>query len=149
MRQAEVTARIGDLLQGPGSTTAYQDLGAYPALYEALHADGSRSAFADLVDAYLGVAVRYERTYGLPILDTLAQFFAQHGNVAATARALGLNRQSLLYRLERFETLSGVDLDSPSERFALELALRCWPIRQARPASAVDATWERVHAEAT
>jgi hypothetical protein len=131
-RLAAVTARLGGLLYGPGSSTSYSDLGPYPALYEALHADGTRSAFGDLVDRYLGVAARYEQEAGLPILDTLAAYFAERGNAAATARALGLNRQSLLYRLERFESLSGVDLGSPIDRFALELAVRCWPIRQAR-----------------
>lgn len=125
-REAVTANRLGSALNGPGSTTDYEDLGAYPALYEALHTDGSRPAFAELQERYLGAATRYEEEAGLPLLETLATFFAERGNVSATARTLRINRQSLLYRLEKFELLSGVDLSAPVDRFALELAVRCW-----------------------
>jgi purine catabolism regulator len=125
-REAVTANRLGLVLHGAGSSTEYADLGAYPALYEALHAEGSRPAFAELQERYLGVATRYEAEFGLPLLETLAAYFSERGNVSATARELRINRQSLLYRLEKFELLSGVDLASPLDRFALELAVRCW-----------------------
>jgi purine catabolism regulator len=128
-REAVTANRLGSRLNGPGSTTEHGMLGAYPALHEAMNAPGSSAAFADLHERYLGVAERYEREAGLPLLATLAMYFAQRGNVSATARELRINRQSLLYRLERFQVLSNVDLGSPMDRFALELAVRMWRIR--------------------
>lgn len=77
------------------------------------------------MERYLGDALRYERECGLPLVDTLVAYFEHNANAAATARALGLNRQSLLYRLARFEWLAGVDLTAPTDRFALELAVNC------------------------
>jgi len=115
---------MDDALELESPSTPAQ-VGAYPALYQAVNADDTRTAFAALVERYLGDAVRYERECGLPLVDTLVAYFAQNANAAATARALGLNRQSLLYRLARFEWLAGVDLAAPADRFALELALYC------------------------
>ena len=128
-REALTANRLGSRLNGHGSTTEHGELGAYPALHEAMTAPGSSGAFADLHERYLGVAERYERETGLPLLATLAMYFAQRGNVSATARELRINRQSLLYRIERFQALSGVDLGSPMDRFALELAVRMWRVR--------------------
>jgi purine catabolism regulator len=128
-REALTANRLGSRLNGRGSTTEHGELGAYPALHEAMTAPGSSAAFADLHERYLGITERYERETGLPLLATLAMYFAQRGNVSATARELRINRQSLLYRLERFQTLSGVDLGSPMDRFALELAVRMWRVR--------------------
>jgi purine catabolism regulator len=129
IRQAVTACRLGMILNGPGSVTDYADLGAYPALYEALFANGSGPAFEALEARYLGAALRYEADSGLPLIDTLSAFFSERGNVSATARKLRINRQSLLYRLGRFQSISDVDLDSPAERFAVELAIRCLRMR--------------------
>jgi PucR family transcriptional regulator, purine catabolism regulatory protein len=131
-REAVTACRLGETLGGPGSTTDYRDLGPYPALYEALNSDRTGSAFQELQERYLGTVSRYEEETGLPLLETLAVLFAERGNVSATARTLRINRQSLLYRLERFEALSGIDLDSAVDRFGLELAVRCRRMQSGR-----------------
>lgn len=128
-REAVTANRLGSKLHGHGGTTEHGELGAYPALHEALTSPGSSVAFADLHERYLGIAERYEQETGLPLLATLAMYFTQRGNVSATARELRINRQSLLYRLERFQALSDVDLSSPMDRFALELAVQMWRVR--------------------
>jgi sugar diacid utilization regulator len=137
--EAVTACRLGLAINGPGSITEYGSLGPYPALYAALHEERSAVALDELQDRYLGAAARYEAEAGLPLLETLSAYFAERGNVSATARTLRINRQSLLYRLERFTALSGIDLGSPVDRFALELAVRCWRMRSGqvdgRPAS--------------
>jgi purine catabolism regulator len=124
LREAIIANRLGALLDASASSTAYASLGAYPALYDALREEQGRAAFAELQERYIGAAVRYEAEAGLPLLATLTAYFDERGNVSATARRLGINRQSLLYRLEKIELLTGVDLSSAMDRFALELALR-------------------------
>jgi purine catabolism regulator len=128
-REAVSACRLGTALRGPGAVTAYDALGPYPALYEALQADGSSTALDSLQQRYLGAVSRYEEDSGLPLLETLTVYFNERGNQSATARALGINRQSLLYRLERFEAIAGVELASPVDRFGLELALLCWRLK--------------------
>jgi purine catabolism regulator len=127
--EAVTACRLGMAISGPGSVTEYASLGPYPALYEALNEERTAGALDELQERYLGAAMRYEAEAGLPLLETLSAYFAERTNVSATARALRINRQSLLYRLERFQAISGVDLSSPVDRFALELAVRCWRMR--------------------
>lgn len=124
-REAVTACRLGSVINGRGSITGYDALGAYPALYEALRGEDTTGSFKALQERYLGAAMRYEAESGLPLLQTMTAYFDQLANVSATARALRINRQSMLYRLERFEALSRIDLSSPQERFALELAIRC------------------------
>ena len=56
--------------------------------------------------------------------QTLRAWLDHHGNVPATARALGLHPQTVRYRLRRLRSLFGDSLDDPSVRFELSLALR-------------------------
>jgi PucR family transcriptional regulator, purine catabolism regulatory protein len=131
VRDASTAGALGAIVKGPGSVTNYTDLGAYPALYQALFSDAGGAALAELEARYLGATIDYESRSGLPLTETLAVYFRNNGNVSATARDLGINRQSLLYRLERFHQISGVDLSSRVDRFALELAVECWRLRRA------------------
>lgn len=59
-----------------------------------------------------------------PLIATLSAYFAESGNVSATARRLNLSPRAVVYRLERIATLSGHAADDPEGRFVLELAVR-------------------------
>jgi hypothetical protein len=128
--EARMAARIGRVLNGPDAVTTFKDLRAFPAMIEAVggHGDG---AFDELHERYLGSLVRYEARTGLPLLQTLSVLFDENGNVSGAARSLQINRQSLLYRLRKIESMCEVDLADPSDRFALELAVRSWVVREA------------------
>lgn len=127
--EALISHAVGRSLNGVGATTRFRDLRAYPAMIEAIgQGDG---AFADLHDRYLGCLVSYEGRTGLPLIHTLAALFDANGNVSSAARSLGINRQSLLYRLRKIETMSEIELANPGDRFALELAVRSWMVQTA------------------
>jgi purine catabolism regulator len=64
----------------------------------------------------------HDAAHGTNLVATLDGYLQLDGNVSAEARALGVHRHTLLNRLERIETLSGVDL-SPASRLDLRLAL--------------------------
>jgi PucR family transcriptional regulator, purine catabolism regulatory protein len=123
---AMTACRLGRLLHGPGSMTDYADLGVYPTLVEAQV--GGRG-LGDLEERYLNPLLDYQQRTGLPLIETITSLFDCNGNVSATARALGLNRQSLLYRLDKIQSLGRVDLSSANDRFALELAVRSLRVR--------------------
>jgi hypothetical protein len=55
---------------------------------------------------------------------TLLEWLKQHGNRAATARALGVHEQTVRYRLNQLRELLGGALEDPQARFELELSLR-------------------------
>lgn len=68
--------------------------------------------------------VKHDRQRRTQLVKTLQVLLEQNGQKAETARALHLERQSLYNRVERIESLLGVDLADPDVRLGLHLALR-------------------------
>lgn len=60
----------------------------------------------------------------LDLVSTLRVFLANNGHVDGSASALGIHRHTLRYRLRRIVELLGNDLDDPTVRSELWLALR-------------------------
>ena len=59
---------------------------------------------------------------------TAAAYLDQAGNVARAAVELGIHRQTLYYRLQRIEELTGLDLTDGRDRLTLHLALTLAPL---------------------
>ena len=68
--------------------------------------------------------VDHDRQRGSQLVKTLQVLLDQNGQKAETARVLHLERQSLYNRVERIESLLGVDLAHPDVRLGLNLAFR-------------------------
>jgi purine catabolism regulator len=129
LREARTAARLAPIAAPSDSEIIeYQNLGAFPAIYEAVTGGDSDHAFRVLQNRVLGPVLDYEKASGLPLIATLRALFAANGHVSGAARDLGINRQSLLYRLERLRRLTGLDIATPEDRFALEVALRAYTI---------------------
>jgi purine catabolism regulator len=120
-REARTMARH---LFGGGRVLPFSDLGIYRLLCR-LEGSEELSAFHEQTLAPL---VRYDAGHGTALVPTLEAFFAHHGNVSQTAESLHLHRNSLLYRLERIGEITGLDLNDPDDRFALQLALKIYPL---------------------
>lgn len=65
-----------------------------------------------------------DKTSSMDLLQTLITFLQCDGNASKTARSLHLNRQSLLYRLKKIESLTDMSLDQRRDLFLLELFTR-------------------------
>ncbi|MEN9937279.1 MAG: hypothetical protein RLZZ387_3858 [Chloroflexota bacterium] len=120
LREAEQALRIGRQLFDNRRVLNFSDLGVYrllillresPELWEFYRT--TLSALAD-----------YDRDQGAELLKTLEAFFDNLGNLAQTANALHVHRNTLLYRLDRIEAISGLKLDDAEDRLALWLALK-------------------------
>lgn len=95
------------------------DLPAY-RLLGAVHdiPDGQRQARALLAPLLEGSAAKVSAR-----LDTLRAILDTPA-LSAAALGLGIHRNTLAYRLKRMEALTGWDLDDPTVRFAVGMALR-------------------------
>ena len=60
----------------------------------------------------------------MDLVRTLVEFIKCNGNSSLAARNLHLNRQSLLYRLKKIESLTGMSLNQRKDLFLLELFTR-------------------------
>jgi hypothetical protein len=87
-----------------------------------IHAD--RSLISELAERRLApLAGRSERGRAR-LLETLAAWLDQQGNVPRTAEALHVHPQTVRYRVGQLRDLFGDDLDDPRARFELSLAVR-------------------------
>ncbi len=61
---------------------------------------------------------------GMDLITTITAYLKTNYNTSKTARLLNIHRQSLLYRLEKFEELTELSLDDNDELFLLQYYLR-------------------------
>jgi purine catabolism regulator len=116
LRRAERALRVGRALHGPGTVADAVALGPFLLLDGLAHDESACRTAAALL------APLEQSPLDLP--GTLEAFLEANGNTTAAARALFLNRHSLMYRLRKAEELTGLDLSSHEDRFVLELSLR-------------------------
>jgi PucR family transcriptional regulator, purine catabolism regulatory protein len=126
LREAEQALLLGRQLLDGDRVLDFGDLGVYrllvllresPELWEFYRAN--LAALAD-----------YDHKQGAELLKTLEAFFANLGNLARTADALHVHRNTLLYRIERVEAIGGLKLENAEDRLALWLALKAHRVLQ-------------------
>lgn len=119
-REAEQALTIALRLFGSNRTTAFDDLGIYRLLFH-LHGTPELTSF---YEETLKKVVEHDERHGSELVPTLKAFFANHGNLSRTADALYLHRNTVSYRLQRVEEITGLHLDDEDDRFRLQLALK-------------------------
>ena len=116
-RQAlRLTRRAG----GRGRVASYRSLGAFRLLLEVQ----SPEALRRFVDELLGPLLQYAQSRDTPLLETLEALSAKRWVRRAAARQLGIHINSMTYRTERIQSLTGLSLDDPETRVAISIALR-------------------------
>jgi DNA-binding PucR family transcriptional regulator len=65
----------------------------------------------------------YDRRRGSQLVETLEQYLADRRSITETARALTVHPNTLRQRLDRIETLTGLELGK-ADLLALELAAK-------------------------
>jgi purine catabolism regulator len=76
------------------------------------------------VDQILGPLIEYDQRHSADFVRTLGTFLAQNGNLQATARELSLHVNSVTYRLQRIQAISGLDLEQSEDRLQAQVALK-------------------------
>ena len=116
-RQAlRLTRRAG----GRGRVASYRSLGAFRLLLEVQ----SPEALRRFVDELLGALLQYAQSRDTPLLETLEALSSARWVRRAAARQLGIHINSMSYRVERIQSLTGLQLDDPETRVAISIALR-------------------------
>jgi DNA-binding PucR family transcriptional regulator len=67
--------------------------------------------------------VEHDRERRGDLVRTLRTYFASGANASEAADRMFLHRNSMLYRLERIQKLTGLDLKDPDASLALRLGL--------------------------
>ena len=103
-----------------GRATSYRALGAFRLLLEVQSPDALRAFVAEV----LGPLLKYAESRETPLLETLEALAAARWVRRAAARSLGIHINSMSYRIERIEALTGLSLDDPETRVAVAIAVR-------------------------
>jgi purine catabolism regulator len=102
----------------------FSSLGVYRLLGQLEDVPEVRS----FTERVIGPLAAYDRQHRSSLVQTIAAYFKHHGNISQTAESLFIHRNTLLYRLERIQELTGHDLDQANMRLALQLALKFWQL---------------------
>ncbi len=103
-----------------GHVTSYRALGAFRLLLEVQSPDALRA----FVGEVLGPLLKYAESRETPLLETLEALAGARWVRRAAARTLGIHINSMSYRIERIEALTGLSLDDPETRVAVAIAVR-------------------------
>ncbi|MCL6446558.1 MAG: helix-turn-helix domain-containing protein [Armatimonadetes bacterium] len=124
-QEVKWTVEIGRKMYGPGKIFRAGDFGAGFLLYEAGRAGVSRN----FVDRLLGGLAAYDQKHNSQYMATLETYLETGGNLAATARLLHTHVNTIRYRLERIEQITGRSLKNPGDRFDFQVALNARKLR--------------------
>lgn len=88
-----------------------------------LGAIGDRHLLDQFVAEVLGAAIGDDLRHEPVLVPTLEAWSHENGNLALAAQRLGVHRNTLSYRLQRFETLTSRSLNDPNVRLDIAVAL--------------------------
>ena len=123
--QARDVLRIAQRFGIRAGVVLARDVGAQRLLATGVE----QSAASAFVAEQIGPLIEHDRAYSADLVRTLDAYLAAGLSKAATARALGIRRQSLYGRMARIESLLGVSLGDPVQVMGLGLALTSWRMR--------------------
>jgi purine catabolism regulator len=103
----------------------FNSLGIFQLLSQIEHI----AAVQTFTQQIIGPLAEYDRRHRGNLVQTIDAYFNHHGNVSQTAESLFIHRNTLLYRLERIQELTGQDINQADMRLALQLALKLWQLR--------------------
>ncbi len=123
-REAVQAMRLGQRLN-LNRLVDFHSLGVFQLLGQIEDIPAVR-AFCEQV---IGPLVKYDEEHRSSLVQTMDAYFAHHGNISQTAESLFIHRNTLLYRLDRIQELTGQNLNQADMRLAMHLALKLWRLR--------------------
>ncbi|YCH20473.1 PucR family transcriptional regulator ligand-binding domain-containing protein [Pseudomonas sp. D1-3] len=115
-RQALVAAQAFPERLG---SCSFNELGAI----ELLAAIRDRSLLERFVERTLGPLIGDDSRHEPVLMPTLEAWFFENANLALAAQRLGVHRNTLSYRVQRIEALTGCSFDDPHDRLNISIAL--------------------------
>ena len=105
---------------GRSGAMGVPDLGPLPMLIGAADSADVRS----FIDGAIGEVIEYDQKHSSSYLETLTAYVRAGCRSQPCADAMGLHVTTLRYRLARITDLFGIEVETPEQRFAIELALK-------------------------
>jgi DNA-binding PucR family transcriptional regulator len=120
LEEARYSRRLAELRGGPVSVVSGDEVTSYVLLLATVP-DEVRRTFATRV---LGPVLEYDERTGAGLRETLEAFLACSGSWSRASEQLHLHTNTVRYRIERIEQLTGRSLSNLEDRVDVFLALR-------------------------
>jgi hypothetical protein len=130
-RAFSLASRCGAVMRALGHTDRGATTGRY-ALYAMVFDTERMQELGRFVTDSIGALLDYDQRRGTDLVDTLGAYYANHANVAATARALHVHVNTLLKRLDRASEVLGQDWRREND-LELQLGLRLHQLSAVAP----------------
>ncbi|WP_436846920.1 PucR family transcriptional regulator [Streptomyces atratus] len=121
LQEATNAAAVAEARGRPG-LVAFESLAGHVLV----SAPETREVLRRVAAERLAPLAAHDRDNGTELLASLRAFLEHHGQWGAASAALEVHRHTLRSRMERIQTLLGVDLDSAHVRAEMLLALAAW-----------------------
>lgn len=118
-REASQALAVGRDLEGPDGVAEFDALGFYRLIHPLAASPELERYCQDL----LGRITAYDTEHGTELLATLESYLRNGRNAAATARDLFIHYNTLRYRLEKLDRLTGGLDRQANSRLSIEVAL--------------------------
>jgi len=127
-REAREAANIHASLQLQTPLTSFQKLGLLHWLYRLPEEHWSENPYFAQIQAL----AEYDAQHRSELLHTLETYLDCGANASAASQTLFLHRSTLLYRLQKCQTVCQVNLSSAWERLNLHVAIKAWRLRSVK-----------------
>lgn len=128
LRQAEQALQLGLRLDRAGQVICHDQLGIYRLLLTVT----DRSELLGFGEGVLGALIAYDARHKVSLVHTLSVYLNCHGSLKQAARTLGLHPNTVAYRTQRIEAMTGLDLADPDDRLAAHVAVKIIETHQGR-----------------
>jgi DNA-binding PucR family transcriptional regulator len=116
---AQAALAIGRRVFGSGHVAAYEDLGAYPLLYEGTDTQRLRVFAAEV----LAPLRSYDEKHQTELERTLKLYFEVGQNIKTASERLNVHRHTIFYRLRQIGEITSRSLDTPHDQLTFRLAV--------------------------
>ncbi|MBC7088282.1 MAG: PucR family transcriptional regulator ligand-binding domain-containing protein [Tissierellales bacterium] len=98
----------------------YEELGVFKILCQ----DSLVDELEDFYQTTLKPLVEYDEKKSTELVKTLQCYFDHNGNLTKMSEALFTHYNTILYRINRIQEITGLNLNDPNDRLNLEIALK-------------------------
>ena len=114
-QEAMLSLRVGEIFYGQRDTISYQKLGIGRLIYQLPQS----LCEMFIQEVFCGRDLEIDEE----TLQTVERFFENDLNISETARQLYIHRNTLVYRLERFQKIVGLDVRKFEDAMTFKLAM--------------------------
>lgn len=121
-KKAVSALEIGRKQNGPGERVHYKAT----ELNRLLMIMEKDDEIKKIIKKVLMPLISYDNQKEMNLIDTYLVYDRHNENVSQSARSLNLHRQSLLYRLSKIESLTGLCLDNANDALLLNISIKLY-----------------------